>query len=68
MIKQIVKDPLFLQQKSKPATKDDAQVIVDLMDTLKANSDRCVGMAANMIGVKKQIIQHEIQHFSRELI
>ena len=56
MIKQIVRDPLFLQQKSSPATKDDAQVIVDLMDTLKANSDRCVGMAANMIGVKKQII------------
>ena len=56
MIKQIVRDPLFLQQKSAPATKDDAQVIVDLMDTLKANSDRCVGMAANMIGVKKQII------------
>lgn len=56
MIKQIVRDPLFLQQKSVPATKDDAQVIVDLMDTLKANSDRCVGMAANMIGVKKQII------------
>ena len=56
MIKQIVRDPLFLQQKSTPATKDDAQVIVDLKDTLKANSDRCVGMAANMIGVKKQII------------
>lgn len=56
MIKQIVRDPLFLQQKSTPATKDDAQVIVDLIDTLKANSDRCVGMAANMIGVKKQII------------
>lgn len=56
MIKQIVRDPLFLQQKSVPATKDDAQVIEDLMDTLKANSDRCVGMAANMIGVKKQII------------
>lgn len=56
MIKQIVRDPLFLQQKSAPATKDDAQVIVDLMDTLKANRDRCVGMAANMIGVKKQII------------
>ena len=56
LVKQIVRDPLFLQQKSSPATKDDAQVIVDLMDTLKANSDRCVGMAANMIGVKKQII------------
>ena len=56
MVKQIVRDPLFLQQKSEPATEADAQVIVDLMDTLKANIDRCVGMAANMIGVKKQII------------
>ncbi len=56
MVKQIVRDPLFLQQKSEPATIADRQVIVDLMDTLKANSDRCVGMAANMIGVKKQII------------
>ena len=56
MVKKIVRDPLFLQQKSEPATEADAQVIVDLMDTLKANLDRCVGMAANMIGVKKQII------------
>jgi peptide deformylase len=56
MVKQIVRDPLFLQQKSSPATKDDAQVITDLMDTLRANADRCVGMAANMIGYKKQII------------
>ena len=56
MVKQIVKDQIFLQQKSEPATEADAQVIVDLMDTLKANLDRCVGMAANMIGVKKQII------------
>ena len=56
MVKQIVRDPLFLQQKSEPATEADKQVIVDLMDTLKANQDRCVGMAANMIGVKKQII------------
>ncbi|MBE5889684.1 MAG: peptide deformylase [Lachnospiraceae bacterium] len=56
MVKQIVRDPLFLQQKSEPATEADKQVIIDLVDTLKANSDRCVGMAANMIGVKKQII------------
>ena len=56
MVKQIAKDQIFLQQKSEPATEADAQVIVDLMDTLKANLDRCVGMAANMIGVKKQII------------
>ncbi|MCR5836062.1 MAG: peptide deformylase [Lachnospiraceae bacterium] len=56
MVKKIVRDPFFLQQKSEPATEADKQVIVDLMDTLKANMDRCVGMAANMIGVKKQII------------
>ncbi|SFQ20605.1 peptide deformylase [Lachnospiraceae bacterium XBB1006] len=56
MVKQIVRDPLFLQQKSVPATEADKQVVIDLIDTLKANRDRCVGMAANMIGVKKQII------------
>ena len=56
MVKQIVRDPLFLAQKSEPATEADRQVIEDLTDTLKANSERCVGMAANMIGVKKQII------------
>ena len=56
MVKQIVRDPMFLQQKSEPATAEDRQVIIDLLDTLRANLDRCVGMAANMIGVKKQII------------
>ena len=56
MVKEIIRDPLFLRQKSEPATEEDKQVIIDLMDTLRANLDRCVGMAANMIGVKKQII------------
>ena len=56
MIKQIVRDPLFLQQKSEPATGSDGQVVTDLIDTLQANRDRCVGMAANMIGVRKRII------------
>jgi peptide deformylase len=56
MVKDIVRDPMFLMQKSEPATETDRQVIADLMDTLRANMDRCVGMAANMIGVKKQII------------
>ena len=56
MVKQIVRDPLFLQQKSEPATEADKQVITDLTDTLKVNSDRCVGMAANMIGSRKRII------------
>ena len=56
MIRKIVRDPLFLQQKSEPATEADKQIIEDLLDTLRANLDRCVGMAANMIGEKKQII------------
>ena len=56
MVKPIIKDIFFLGQKSEPATKADLQVGRDLQDTLKANQDRCVGMAANMIGVKKNII------------
>lgn len=56
MVKPIVKDIFFLGQKSEPATKADLQIGRDLQDTLKANRDRCVGMAANMIGVKKNII------------
>lgn len=56
MNKQIVHDPLFLALKSEPATEADKQVISDLLDTLRANLDRCVGMAANMIGVRKRII------------
>lgn len=56
MVKKIVRDPLFLAQKSEPATEADKQVVQDLLDTLKANQDHCVGMAANMIGVKKNII------------
>ena len=56
MIKPIVKDVLFLGEKSTMATKDDIQVVNDLIDTLRANLDGCVGMAANMIDVKKNII------------
>lgn len=56
MIRPIVKDVLFLGQKSEPATKADIAVIDDLVDTLRANLDGCVGMAANMIGVKKRIL------------
>ena len=56
MIKPIVKDIFFLGQKSEAATKQDLSVGQDLTDTLRANQDRCVGMAANMIGVKKRII------------
>lgn len=56
MVKQIVRDVFFLRQKSEPATKADLQIGRDLQDTLKANRERCVGMAANMIGVKKNVI------------
>ncbi len=56
MIKNIIHDPLFLAQKSVDATEADKQVMIDLLDTLRANQDRCVGMAANMIGIKKNII------------
>ena len=56
MIRTIVRDVFFLGQKADPATKQDLSVGQDLQDTLKANQERCVGMAANMIGVKKKII------------
>ena len=56
MIKPIVKDVFFLGQKSDLATKQDLFVGQDLQDTLVANQNRCVGMAANMIGVRKRII------------
>lgn len=56
MVRPIVRDELFLMQKSELATMLDSAVIVDLMDTLRANTKHCVGMAANMIGVKKRII------------
>ena len=56
MIKKITRDPMFLAQKSVDATEADKQVISDLLDTLRVNLDHCVGMAANMIGVSKNII------------
>jgi peptide deformylase len=56
MIREVVHDPLFLSGKSEKATKEDLQVAQDLLDTLMANRAGCVGMAANMIGVRKRII------------
>lgn len=56
MIKPIVKDILFLGQKSEEATKNDIVVIDDLVDTLRSNLEYCVGLAGNMIGVKKRIL------------
>ena len=56
MVRPIMKDRFFLSQKSVPATPVDVQVAQDLLDTLAAHRDGCVGMAANMIGVAKRII------------
>lgn len=56
MIKELIHDPILLAEKSEVATKEDLQVTQDLLETLIAHKDSCVGMAANMIGVKKRII------------
>ena len=56
MIREICKDEAFLAQKAEPATTDDLGVAQDLLDTLLAHKEGCVGMAANMIGVNKRII------------
>lgn len=56
MIRELIHDPLFLALPSRQATVDDLQTANDLLDTLKAHSKTCVGMAANMIGVRKRII------------
>ena len=56
MVKPLMHDPIFLARKSAPATRDDLPVARDLLDTLAAHKETCVGMAANMIGVCKRII------------
>ena len=56
MIKPIVKDIFFLRRKAETATREDIQVGIDLQDTLRANREACVGMAANMIGVNTRVI------------
>lgn len=61
MIREICKDPIFLSRRAEPATLQDLEVAGDLLDTLKAHKDGCVGMAANMIGVCKRIIAFENQ-------
>ena len=56
MVKPIMRDIFFLNQPSEPATEADRKTGMDLLDTLKAHEEECVGMAANMIGVRKRII------------
>ena len=68
MIQPIMRDIAFLKQKSLPATQADRQVALDLLDTLKAHESECVGMAANMIGVKKNIIVVAVGPFQFAMI
>ena len=68
MIKPIMRDMMFLAQPSVKATHADKQVITDLVDTLNANLDGCVGMAANMIGVQKRIIVVRMGMFSMPMV
>lgn len=56
MIRPLMRDPLFLSQRSADADQNDLPVLADLLDTLRAHQERCAGMAANMIGVRKRII------------
>ena len=60
MVKELIHDPIFLGARSETATKEDMQTAQDLLDTLKANADHCVGMAANMIGVNKTILAAQL--------
>ncbi len=59
MVREICKDEVFLAQKAEPAAADDLRTAQDLLETLIAHKDGCVGMAANMIGVNKRIIAFE---------
>lgn len=73
MIKDIIHDPIFLAGKSELATREDLQIAQDLLDTLVAHKNDCVGMAANMIGVRKRIIAFDnegtyITMFNPEII
>ncbi len=61
MIKELVHDPILLAQKSTPATKEDLPIAQDLLDTLAAHRETCVGMAANMIGQTKRIIAFDAE-------
>ncbi len=56
MVKELIHDPIFLAFKSEDADEGDAEIAQNLLDTLKAHKNECVGMAANMIGVRKRII------------
>lgn len=61
MIREIMKDETFLSQKAEPAGEEDLETARDLLDTLRAHREGCVGMAANMIGVNKRVIAFQTE-------
>ena len=67
MVRPLMTDTVFLAQKAQPATAQDISIADDLLDTLKAHADGCVGMAANMIGVNKAIIDFDDEGTLREM-
>ena len=67
MIRTIMRSPVFLRIPSEPAGEADLPVMTDLLDTLAAHADECVGMAANMIGVSKRIIVVHDEETGRDL-
>ena len=67
MIRDICKDEAFLAQRAEPAAAEDRPIAADLLETLEHHKDRCVGMAANMIGVNKRIIAFDDEGVYRVL-
>ena len=61
MVRELIHDPIFLARASEPATKEDSHTARDLLDTLQAHRETCVGMAANMIGVPKRMIAFDYE-------
>ena len=68
MVNELMHDPIFLAQKSRPATKEDLNIAQDLLDTLSAHKETCVGMAANMIGAAVRIIAFDDQGVHRVML
>ena len=65
MVREICRDPIFLAQPSAPAAEADLPAAADLLDTLRAHADECVGMAANMIGVSRRRIAFIMAKFGK---
>lgn len=68
MVREICRDIVLLARKSEPAGQEDLQVAADLLDTLKAHEEECVGMAANMIGISKRIIAFDDEGTHRVML